>query len=96
MIVFLKNFGKGFVFQNELNVSSNNKLTKNIKLNNSDINKNFIINFWNKYSVFFAQSIYQNYFKFFKSKQHEESFQKAIFPFIGKSFILNYLVKKDF
>ena len=47
-----KNFGKGFVFQNELNVSSDNKLTKNIKLNNSDINKNFIINFWNKYSVF--------------------------------------------
>ena len=91
-----KNFGKGFVFQNELNVSSNNKLTKNIKLNNSDINKNFIINFWNKYSVFFAQSVYQNYFKFLKSKQHEESFQKAIFPFIGKEFYFKLFGKKGF
>ena len=91
-----KNFGKGFVFQNELNVSSDNKLTKNIKLNNSDINKNFIINFWNKYSVFFAQSVYQNYFKFFKSKQHEESFQKAIFPFIGKEFYFKLFGKKGF
>ena len=91
-----KNFGKGFVFQNQLNVSSNNKFPKNIRLNNSDINNNFIINCWNKYSISFTQSIYQNYFKYFKSKQHEESFQKAIFPFIGKEFYFQLFGKKGF
>ena len=92
----LKNFGKGLIFQNEINLDSNNKITKNLDFKKTDINNNFIANLWNNYSIYFAQSIYQNYFSFFKSKQYKESFQKVIFPFIGKEFYFKSFGRKGF
>lgn len=92
----LKNFGKGLIFQNEINLDSNNKITKNLDFKKTDINNNFIANLWNNYSIYFAQSIYQNYFSFFKSKQYKEGFQKVIFPFIGKEFYFKLFGRKGF
>ncbi len=92
----LNNLGKGLIFQNEVNLNSNNKITKSLDFKKTDINNNFIINFWNNYSIYFAQSIYQNYFNFLKSKQYKESFQKVIFPFIGKEFYFKLFGKKGF
>ena len=92
----LKNFGKGLIFQNEINLDSNNKITKNLDFKKTDINNNFIANLWNNYSIYFAQSIYQNYFSFFKSKQYKEGFQKVIFPFIGKEFYFKLFERKGF
>ena len=92
----LKNFGKGLIFQNEINLDSNNKITKNLDFKKTDINNNFIANLWNNYSIYFAQSVYQNYFSFFKSKQYKESFEKVIFPFIGKEFYFKLFGRKGF
>ena len=92
----LKNFGKGLIFQNEINLDSNNKITKNLDFKKTDINNYFIASLWNNYSIYFAQSVYQNYFSFFKSKQYKESFQKVIFPFIGKEFYFKSFGRKGF
>ncbi len=91
-----QNFGKGLIFKNEINLNkiSNNKIK--IKLKENNINKNFLINFWNKYSIKLAQTLYHNYFKIFKSKKYEEDFQSVIFPFTGKEFYFKLFGKKGF
>ena len=92
----LNNFGKGFIFQNEIILNKNSTIHKNINSNKINIDADYFFNFWNKYTIKISQLIYFNYFKFYKSKQYIEDFQSVIFPFIGKEFYFKLFGKKGF
>ena len=91
-----KNFGKGFIFRNSINFEKNKILSKKINFRDKDIKSSCFINLWNDYTIKFSQSLYYNYYKFFKSTKYIENFQNVIFPFIGKETYFKFFGKKGF
>ena len=89
-----KNFGQGFVFQNEINSNSKNEIRKVIEYKTKNIKKTFFFSFWNKFTINLSQSIYYNFYKYFKPKKYIENFESVIFPFIGKEFYFTFFGKK--
>jgi len=64
----LNNFGKGFIFQNEVNLKQQTIKSKKISTNLSNIHRTFGFNFWNKFTIKLSQSAYYNYYKYLKKK----------------------------
>ena len=92
----LNNFGKGFIFQNEVNLKQQTIKSKKISTNLSNIHRTFGFNFWNKFTINLSQSAYYNYYKYFKKNEFEDNFQNVIFPFVGKEFYFNLFGNKGF
>ena len=90
------NFGKGFVFQNEIDLDKNIIKNKEISLNKTNIHKTFGINLWNNFTIKLSQSFYYNFFKYLKKNKFNDNFQNAIFPYVGKEFYFKLFGNKGF
>ena len=89
----LKNLGKGFVYENVLDMKSVKKF-ENLSKKTFKF-KPFIFPLWNKLSIKFIN----NFFLIFNNlskKENNEDFLKVIFPFYGKESYFNFFGKKGF
>jgi len=90
------NFGKGFIFKNELNPNHEKKINDEINFETKKIHNFSPLNLWNQFSIRFFHSLYFNYYKNLKSKSFDDSFKNVIFPFIGKEIYFQMFGKKGF
>ena len=92
----LKNFGRGFVFENKLNKKIGNGKAFSIKPYKKNFwSKFFIFNFWNSLSLKTANSFFENYYMR-KTNFLEDNLTKAIFPFVGKEIYFNLFGNQGF
>ena len=90
------NFGKGFIFQNEVNLEKKIIKPKEISSHTYNIHKTFGGNFWNGFTIKLGQSCYYNFYKYLKKNKFEDNFQNVIFPFVGKEYYFNLFGNKGF
>lgn len=88
----LKNFGKGFVYKNQITESPST--FENFKEVKNKF-KPFLIPLWNKYSINIVNTLYLKINQLSKSK-YKDDFLNVIFPFYGKENYFNFFGKKGF
>lgn len=92
----LKNFGKGFIFENELNKNNGNGKNFVIKPYKKNFWSKFLIfNFWNSLSLKIANNFFEKYYTR-KTNFLEENFTKVIFPFVGKEIYFSLFGNQGF
>ena len=89
-----KNFGKGFIFQNNIKAEVKNKKFEKIKFNKPK--KLPLINLWNDYTINIFNKFFYNYHKFIKKNNYNDTFKNVIFPFAGKEKYFDMFGKKGF
>ncbi|MDC0632227.1 FAD-dependent oxidoreductase [Candidatus Pelagibacter sp.] len=90
------NFGKGFIFKNELNPNHEKKIYNEMNFQTKKIHNYYPLNLWNQFSIRLFHSLYFNYYKNIKKKNFDDSFNNVIFPFIGKEIYFHMFGKKGF
>jgi len=88
----LKNFGRGIVYNNYMDESSDD--FKQFEVCNNNF-KPFFIPLWNKYSISFTNFIYLN-LNNLTMPEKKEDFLSVIFPFYKKENYFNFFGKKGF
>lgn len=92
----LKNFGRGFVFENKLDEKNGKSKTFSITPYKKNLwSKFLILNFWNSLSIKMANGFFENYYKR-KTNFLEDNFTKAMFPFVGKEIYFNLFGNQGF